>query len=435
MKTILTIIGLILLVNFILRSKLFRVWRKSRNKTENQKRAIKFLIYGPSRSQMSKEDYDQLCNEMYPNSALLERAKSKFKISDSDIVTHPCKEIDTTYLSVRNYMKDGEDILFCDVDTNQFRSSKMDCFLVIFGKKKLYFYRISYRTDKTEETENTYEFSYDEIQEFRVNKIAIWSDNNINTEFVLHKERSEEDKGNKQNTCIRFPRMAMDKAAFKRWEAVGTHLDSPNLKKEYKDKSEDEKKAIRYFKAYFNLPLAITDREYEALIDQTLPAEELKTTGMNNMGIEDADIQLAAPIAFRSYVYGQDTLEIKGIDGAWRSSAPQHTWLFFGRHQIYVYLESILMDCSIKQQSTQEIFYRDITSIRTEQLSTEKVEGDVTYRISYFKFTILFSGDSLSLTLPILTDENDKKIRAMRNLLRETKQTDASNNSGKEDFL
>ena len=174
--------------------------------------------------------------------------------------------------------------------------------------------------------------------------------------------------------------MVMSKKSFDIWKAIGTHLDSTELKKEYKDKTMDEKNALRYFKAYFNLPLAITDEEYEAMIVKTLPSEELRETGMNNMGIEEADIQLATPIAFRSFVYDQDTLEIKGRDGSWRSNNPQHTWLFFGKHQIYVYSASMLMDSSIKQQSTQEIFYKDITSIRTEQLSREKVEGDIVYR-------------------------------------------------------
>ena len=419
--SILTIIVLVVLMIIILRSKPFKVWWMGRNKTDDQKKAIKFLIYGPSRSKISKDEYDAICYGMYPSNTIFEKAKSKLGISDSDIVRHPY--INHKGLWQWNYIKNGEKVLFLDLGLNEFRSSRKDGLMVIFGREKLYFYQFSYRTDKTEETETAYSYASDDIRQFKVDKISTMNEF-IYASIALQKEISEEDSKNEKKreaSWQRFTSMVMSKKSFDIWKAIGTHLDSTELKKEYKDKTMDEKNALRYFKAYFNLPLAITDEEYEAMIVKTLPSEELRETGMNNMGIEEADIQLATPIAFRSFVYDQDTLEIKGRDGSWRSNNPQHTWLFFGKHQIYVYSASMLMDSSIKQQSTQEIFYKDITSIRTEQLSREKVEGDIVYRLSYYKFTILFSGDSLSLTLPILTDENDKKIRAMRNLLRETK--------------
>jgi hypothetical protein len=433
--SILTIIVLVVLMIIILRSKPFKVWWMGRNKTDDQKKAIKFLIYGPSRSKISKDEYDTICHGTYPSHTIFEKAKSKLGISDSDIVRHPCKDINHKGLLEWNYIKNGEKVLFLDLGLNEFRSSRMDGLMVIFGREKLYFYQFSYRTDKTEETETTYSYAYDDIRQFKVDKISTMNEF-IYASIDLQKEISEEDSKNekkRKESWQSFPSMVMSKKSFDAWKAIGTHLDSTELKKEYKDKTMDEKNALRYFKAYFNLPLAITDEEYEAMIVKTLPSEELRETGMNNMGIEEADIQLATPIAFRSFVYDQDTLEIKGRDGSWRSNDPQHTWLFFGKHQIYVYSASMLMDSSIKQQSTQEIFYKDITSIRTEQLSREKVEGDIVYRLSYYKFTILFSGDSLSLTLPILTDENDKKIRAMRNLLRETKHSYSPEEAAREE--
>ena len=58
--SILTIIVLVVLMIIILRSKPFKVWWMGRNKTDDQKKAIKFLIYGPSRSKISKDEYDAL---------------------------------------------------------------------------------------------------------------------------------------------------------------------------------------------------------------------------------------------------------------------------------------------------------------------------------------------------------------------------------------
>lgn len=437
MKNALIFIALAILLIIILRSKAFKAWRMGRNKTEAQKKAIKFLVYGPSQSGLSVDDYDEICRGMYPIETIFEKAKAKLGISDSDIVRHPCKDIDATYLFIRNYVEYGTDVLSIDLDNNTFRSSKMDSLMVIFGRDKLHFYQFSYFTDKTEATENSYSYAYEDINQFKVSQVSS-RNGSIYASINLRKEISEEDAKDEQkrkNSYQSFPSMMMDKECFDRWAAIGTHLDSPALREEYKDKTDDEKDTIRYFKAYYNLPLALTDKEYEEMIVKTLPSEELRDAGMDNMGIEEDDIQLAAPISFRSFVYNQGTLEIKGRDGSWRSNNPQHTWLFFGKHQIYVYAVSMLLDRSIKQQSTQEIFYKDISSIRTEQLSQEKVEGDKVYILSYYKFTMIFSGDSISLTLPILTDENDKKIRAMRNLLRETKHSSALGEAEREDTV
>ena len=73
---IITIIVLVLLLIIILRSKPYKVWWRGRNKTNDQKKAIKFLIYGPSRSKITENEYDTICYRMYTNSILLEKAKT-----------------------------------------------------------------------------------------------------------------------------------------------------------------------------------------------------------------------------------------------------------------------------------------------------------------------------------------------------------------------
>ena len=424
-NSIWTIIVLIVLLIIVLKSRPFKVWWMGRNKTDEQKKAIKFLIYGPSRSKITKDEYDVISNGMYSDKTILEKAKSKLGITDSDIVRHPCKDIDSTYLSERNYLKNGEKILFFDLGINEFRSSRMDCLMVIFGREKLYFYEFSYRTNKTEETEKAYSYSYDDIRVFKVAPISSKNDS-IYASIELQKEVPEEDAKNEQKrkgAWQSFPSMVMAKENFERWKAVGEHLDYPELKKAYKDLSENEKKALRYFKAYDFLPLSITDQDYDMMINQALPSEELRTQGMNNMDIKEKDIRFAEPITFRSFVYGANSLDIKGKDEAWRSNSPQHTWIFFGEHQIYVHTVTINMVTSVKQEATQEIFYNDITSVRTEERSLEKKRGDLTIYLSYYQFTVMFSGDNLTLTLPIMSDDNDRKIHAMRNLLRKKKQS------------
>lgn len=402
----------VVLLIIVVRSKFFKLWWMGRNKTENQKKAIKYLLFGPKRSKISTEDYDFICNDMYPDHVIFKKALSKLGITESDVVKHPYDKIDARYLCVRNYLKTGEKVLIYDLSINDFRTSRMDSFMVIFGSEKLYFYQLSYRTDKLEEEEHCFAYPYDEIKYFKVEEISRQNDNLIYTSFRLIKEIST-------NAVKEFPSLVLSKNNFDKWVAVGTHLDSPDLKKECKEKDETERKTLRYFRAYYNLPLVISDNEYEDLIISKLPADQLKEQGMDVIGIQDHQINLAAPIAFRSYVYGDDVLEIKGRDGTWRSSEPQLTWLLFGKQQVYVYMFSMRLDNSIQREVSQEIFYSKFASIRTEQKRKERVIDDVKYIMSYYKFTIFFSGDSLSLTLPILGNENETKIKGMRNLIRE----------------
>ena len=427
---------LLLLLLITLRSKPYKIWWRGRNKTNDQKKAIKFLIYGPSRSKITENEYDTICYRMYTNSILLEKAKTKFGITDKDIVKHPSKDIDSSYLSVRNYLRVGEGVLSYDLGINEYRSSRMDCFLVIFGRGKLYFYQFSYRTDETLETEMAYSYGYEEIRQFNVYVSEILKkDETIYASFALQKEISEEDAKDERKlkeSWQSFPPMVMSKESFEAWKAVGDHLDTPELKKEYKDKTEDEKKALRYFRANDFLPLAISDEEYDAMIDKALPSGILRMRGMDAMDIKEKDIRFAYPITFRSFVYGSNSLDIEGKDGAWRSNSPQHTWIFFGVHQIYVHTVTVNMVNSVRREATQEIFYNDITSVRTEERSQEKKKGDVTFYLSYYQLTVMFSGDNLTLTLPIMSDENDTKIRGMRNLLRKKKQTSASDEKSEE---
>lgn len=412
----LQILVLVFVLIFVLNFKPFRFWIKSYHKSGSQKKAIRFLIFGPRKSKINTKDYDELCLEMYTDDCIFEKAKAKLGISDSDLVIHPHVEIDSKFLVVRNYLgnvKNKRKDLFCQIGKDDFRSAQMLAIMVLFGKEKLYFYKLYYRTDKTKEKESSYEYEFDKINSFIVNGGNYKELVNVSFEINW---TDENDKAQR----MLFPSMQIDKDAYNRWLLVSCHLDTPALRKEYAAKSDSEKKAFRYFRAHNNLPPVISDEEYEDMICHALPAEQLKLVGMDNMDIRDSDIQFAAPISFRSFVYG-DNLEVEGKDHSWRSNTPQHTWLFFGKRQIYVYSTSIRMDTSMRQDSTQEIFYNDIASVKTEQFTKEKEQDGIHYIMTYYQFIILFAGDRLTLTLPILSNQNDQKIRAMRNLLRETK--------------
>jgi hypothetical protein len=409
--SILICIILIIILAIVLRSKVLKVWLKGIGKTDSQKKVIKFLIYGPKRSKIKIQEFDELCQMMYSDRKIYEKAKAKFNINETDIVCHPCETIASEYLCITNF-DDNPESLVCNLEKGGFRSAACSSFMAIFGRENLYIYRLDYRFDKTKESETANTYPYEKLLCFK----AISQD--------LHNVRISIDRVSSNGLAItdNYRNFVVSEDEFERWEAVGKHFDSPELKEEIRQKkNESEKKVLRYFKAHDNLPLTITDAEYDSMIVSALPSKVLMSMGMEQMAIEACDVKVAEPISFRSFVYDNSAKYVQGKDKLWRSSVPQHTWLFFGKHQVYVYITSLNMDSSILQEATQEIFYNDIASIRSEHISKVEQYADIVYTLSYYKFTLLFAGDSFSLTLPYIQGDNEEKIKGMRNLLRETK--------------
>lgn len=143
---VIVIIALIAIAIIVLTSKPFRVWAKGRNRTDEQKRVIKYLIFGPDRSKISTDEFDTICYNMYSNSLLLDKAIKKLGINKDDLVKHRHEKVDSTYLVVRNYIKDESSAMVRMLSLEDFRSSRMDCLMVLFGERKLYFYQLSYHT-------------------------------------------------------------------------------------------------------------------------------------------------------------------------------------------------------------------------------------------------------------------------------------------------
>lgn len=412
---VISILIIIVVLAIILNSKWFKVIINCFNKTEEQKQAIRFLIYGEKRSGMSAQEYDELVCKMYSYNAILEKAKAKFGLTDSDIVVHPCPEINSECVYITNYQKDSQ-ALVCSLSENEYRSSKYRALLILFGRKALYVYQLSYHSDKTAEHGTGYEYAYENLHSFNVLVKELKDENGESLVTISMKYYVSKEDIRTYETMV----YKVQQETVKKMVAIGTHLDSPELKQEcklHKDKAE----ILRYFKAHDNLPLAILDSEYESKVVAFSPSVD---EGKVLMNIPTNDLELAHPIGFRSYADGRDALNVVGRDTIFRTSVPQYTWLYFGKEQLYIYISSVNMENSVKSQLTQEIFYKDIASIRSENVNIETEPGKTVY-LPYYKITLYFAGTAISMTLPIKQGE-DKPIQAMVNLLRE-KQVQSKN--------
>ncbi len=214
-----------------------------------------------------------------------------------------------------------------------------------------------------------------------------------------------------------------------------------------KNKSPSEQKAIRYFqdipekKGCFGQKF-ITDAEYIQIVNEQIGSlESRKERALTRLGLEEEQVSEIPPVCFQGFT----TLEgdVKGIKNDWTklnesgrlvTPTKELTWLFFGNDQVFVYEVRVdTCDNSLRSERTLEYFYKDVTafasssdSIRTK---VRKIKGGCTPKIDFEdraveqeSFRIVVPGESFECPLSP-EDDNESKISAMKQKLREKKNT------------
>ena len=108
---------------------------------------------------------------------------------------------------------------------------------------------------------------------------------------------------------------------------------------------------------------------------------------------------------------------IQGKDGKWRSSEVTHTVFYFGEHSIYCYKRTLSLVSSASKHETEEYFYRDIVSVKTE--TTRIPNADRFINVNMFVLT-----NSGGEKLACVTDkpqEAEVAVKAVRTLLKQKK--------------
>jgi len=215
-----------------------------------------------------------------------------------------------------------------------------------------------------------------------------------------------------------------------------------------KNKDPNERKAIQYF---YSLPVKsgcfgkkfLTDAEYLAIVDEQVGSpESRKARALDRLGLDEDQVREIPPVCFQGFADLED--DVKGIvrdlvrltkNGRRVTPTKELTWLFFGNDQVYVYTVRVdTCDASLKSERTLEYFYKDVTAFASKSDSVRKKVpevkdgcggGSVEYvdrHVEEESFRIVVPGEIFECALSP-EDDNESKITAMKQKLREKKNT------------
>lgn len=188
-----------------------------------------------------------------------------------------------------------------------------------------------------------------------------------------------------------------------------------------KRRTEEQKNVIRYFlneDGGCSSDNRMSDSEFDAIVSKYINQDH-RSRAMNRIGLDEEELREIEPICFHDYNF-EKAYARKGADGLWRSSSYQISWLFFSANQLYFYQETVNFDCDEKRTSTEELYYKDVTSFSVVTETEEVMYSGQKVNVDSHKFKIIVPGDKFFASLQ-LTPENERAIQGMKAKLREKK--------------
>lgn len=216
-------------------------------------------------------------------------------------------------------------------------------------------------------------------------------------------------------------------AVIAAWWFLSSH-DSEAVKIALKEKnrSDNQKKVIRYFLNEGCGAKRMSDSEYDTMVHTVVSQFDFKKRALNKIGLDESELQEIAPVTFEGYSFKKAWAR-RGDDNLWRSSCYQVSWLFFSATQVYMYQYTLNMDCDEKRERTDEYFYKDITNFssvtETEEVHDKYDKAKKTWtkvNVDSTQFAIVVPGDKLYCAMT-QSDEAERSISGMKAKLREKK--------------
>ncbi len=186
-------------------------------------------------------------------------------------------------------------------------------------------------------------------------------------------------------------------------------------------KTAEQQEVIKYFCQEGCLTgKTISDDEYLSKVRAKRDSLNLRQKALNKIGLDEDEVSEIPPAMFEGFIY-KNAYAKKNSSGRWVSSAYQVSWIFFSATQIYIYRHTFNMDEDKKNESTDEFFYKDVTSFSTSS-ETETAHGlsDNKFEVETNKFCMVVPGDKLFVSMDGVTD-SEAIIQAMKQKLREKK--------------
>ena len=198
--------------------------------------------------------------------------------------------------------------------------------------------------------------------------------------------------------------------------------NNAELLKEYcRGKSPDQVKVIEYFcKQEGCLSKNMSDDEYSAMVVRKRDSLNLRQKALNKIGLDEEEVSEIPPAVFEGYVF-KNAFAKKRANGNWVSSSYQVAWLFFSATQIYIYRYTFNIAEDKKSESTDDFFYKDVTSFSTSsETETAHGLGDEKFEVETNKFKMVVPGDKIFVSMDGVSNSEDI-IQAMKQKLREKK--------------
>jgi hypothetical protein len=186
-------------------------------------------------------------------------------------------------------------------------------------------------------------------------------------------------------------------------------------------KTEEQQKVIKYFVAQEGcMGKNISDDEYMQIVFRKRDTMDFRKKAFEKIGLDEDEVNEISPAMFEGFVY-KNAYAKKRANGQWVSSAYQVAWVFFSATQVYIYRHTFNMDEDKKSESTDEFFYRDVTSFSTSsETETAHGLGDQKFEVESNKFCMVVPGDKLYVSMDGVSD-SESIIQGMKQKLREKK--------------
>lgn len=205
----------------------------------------------------------------------------------------------------------------------------------------------------------------------------------------------------------------------------------PELEAALRGRTPEQQKVIRYFMAPDGcLSRKISDEEYEKIVWDKMKLLNLKQRALDKAGLDEFRMNEIPPVEMRYWHFSEKALKKRGLDGSFRSSACQVSWLFFASEYVFVYQYTFFLNGDDRDERTGTFFYRDITDFscvsETEKTDyrdstrgclTKEAPGSPQF-IRHDVFYLITRSEKFGCDTPN-NDETAGKIRVMKAKLRE----------------
>lgn len=205
--------------------------------------------------------------------------------------------------------------------------------------------------------------------------------------------------------------------------------DSSEVKQRGKNRTPEQKMALRYFLNDGCLQKKPSDEEYDNLVRKMIAERNLNNpqTALDKLGVDADEVTEVKPLFLEGYVFGDKNSYAKvGKDNEWRSSKYQVSWIFCSATHVYLYQYTFNTDEDGKKVATEEYFFKDITNFSSSSDTVETPYWDKKHKkvvlknVDSTRFRITVPGDSLYCVMA-QTDENEAAVKGLKAKLREKK--------------